>query len=642
MFELVSKHQLTDDQQRCSDFIVDGLKNNKRYQILKGATGTGKTLMMADIIRKSNKPTLIITQNKTLVGQIYQEMKALFPNNHVGYYVSYYDKFMPETYNPATDVHLDKEVRINPELDQLRHESIHNLLNYNDTIIVSSVSALWGIGEKSEYTEQKVTVAVGDDISILPGKLNRIGYKNVGNFERCSYSLEENYIVAVPPFEHSYYFKITFGYDNCIERIESFDIRTNVKLKNYRVYTFYPTNLSTTSEETRTKACESIRLELADQMVEFKKKHRDHVAKRLEKIVNGDIEKILSWGYCPGIENYSSHLQGDLGNHYTYTILDYFPEDFNIFIDESHITLQQLRCQGASDKARKTNLVEYGFRLPSCYENAPLTYEQFERRYKNIVYVSATPGKLELEQAGSNIVEQIIRPTGLLDPTIEVVYNNYIDNLLEQLQSVLERKEKVLITTLTCRMAEELTHYLKGLGYRTEFLDARNKTLDRLGLINKLSSDKADILVGVNLIREGISIPNASLMVIFDADKCGFLRSDKSLIQYIGRVARNVNGHVVMYATRMVGDMERAIEATNKRREIQEVYNKEHGIIPKNAEENRNVEDVSISFLEEMKKNRLTLTERKKLYAAMLEAAKETDFEKAIRYRDMLAEINAL
>jgi len=434
----------------------------------------------------------------------------------------------------------------------------------------------------------------------------------------------------------SSYFKVSYDDFGKIFNIEEIDIKTGVKIKNYRTVTFYPANLSVSSDESIERAIKGINKEMNEHIQWLKAhKHADRV-KILKDKVKRDCEWLRDIGYCPGVENYSSHLQNDVGHHYVYTILDYFPEDYNLFIDESHITLQQLRCQGASDYSRKKNLVEYGYRLPSCYENSPLSYEEFERRYKTVVYVSATPGKCELQQAGENIVEQIIRPTGLLDPTIEVVYSNPVDHMVESIQPVIERGEKVLVTALTCRMAEELNKYLQDLGYRSVFLDARDKTLDRLGLINKLSTNKADVLIGVNLIREGISIPQASLMCIFDADKCGFLRSEKSLIQYIGRVARNVNGHVIMYAGRMVGDMERAIKQTECRRAVQEKYNKEHGITPVNAEENRSTSIVSTSFLEELKKSKLTKTERKKLYEEMKKAANEQRFEDAIKYRDLL------
>lgn len=635
MYNLESKFNLTDFQEQCVDHLIDGLIKNKRYQILKGITGTGKTLMMANIIKEQDKPILIITQNKTLVAQLYNEFKTLFPNNHVGYYVSYYDKYIPETFKESTGEYFQKQTQINEQISMLRHEAINYAINHNDTIIVSSVSALWGIGPEEEYVNNSYTITENDHFHTP--RLLSIGYRESTDLRPGTFcKLPNDVIEIVQPNKSTIALKIFITNTGEIKEIYEEDLKTQVLTKKYRTLTLYPAVLNNYNKNELRRITTDMRCESLKQCRYFIENDEIEKSQRIIERVNNDIEMLQSCGYCAGIENYSAILQNDVGNHKVYTIFDYFQEMPLVFIDESHITLPQLRSQGSADSSRKKTLINNGYRLPSCLESRPLTYEEFENNYENIIYVSATPGTFELSQTNiEDIVEQVIRPTYIVEPEVEVYpKDNQIDIAVERIHEVINKNGKVFITTFTKSQAADITSFFNSLDIKAGYLNSEDKTLDRNEFIDRLNSDTMDVLVGVNLLREGISVPRCELVIIFDADYTGFLRSEKSLIQYIGRAARNINGKVIMFADRMVGDIKNALSETDRRRKIQIKYNKEHGIIPYNAENAATKNRIDIS--ESLVKSSLSKLDRKEIYKKMLKAAEDYNFELAAELRDEL------
>lgn len=635
MYNLESKFNLTDFQEQCVDHLIDGLIKNKRYQILKGITGTGKTLMMANIIKEQDKPILIITQNKTLVAQLYNEFKTLFPNNHVGYYVSYYDKYIPETFKESTGEYFQKQTQINEQISMLRHEAINYAINHNDTIIVSSVSALWGIGPEEEYVNNSYTITENDHFHTP--RLLSIGYRESTDLRPGTFcKLPNDVIEIVQPNKSTIALKIFITNTGEIKEIYEEDLKTQVLTKKYRTLTLYPAVLNNYNKNELRRITTDMRCESLKQCRYFIENDEIEKSQRIIERVDNDIEMLQSCGYCAGIENYSAILQNDVGNHKVYTIFDYFQEMPLVFIDESHITLPQLRSQGSADSSRKKTLINNGYRLPSCLESRPLTYEEFENNYENIIYVSATPGTFELSQTNiEDIVEQVIRPTYIVEPEVEVYpKDNQIDIAVERIHEVINKNGKVFVTTFTKSQAADITSFFNSLDIKAGYLNSEDKTLDRNEFIDRLNSDTMDVLVGVNLLREGISVPRCELVIIFDADYTGFLRSEKSLIQYIGRAARNINGKVIMFADRMVGDIKNALSETDRRRKIQIKYNKEHGIIPYNAENAATKNRIDIS--ESLVKSSLSKLDRKEIYKKMLKAAEDYNFELAAELRDEL------
>lgn len=635
MFNLKSKFKLTDFQEQCVDHLVDGLIKDKRYQILKGITGTGKTLMMANVIKEQDRPILIITQNKTLVAQLYNEFKTLFPENHVGYYVSYYDKYVPETFKESTGEYFQKQTQVNEQISMLRHEAINNAIRHNDTIIVASVSALWGIGPEEEYLNNTYTIIENDWLHT--SRLESIGYRESTELRLGTFCKLPNGVVEiVQPNKSSVALKVFITKTGKIKEIYEEDLKTQVLTKKYRTLTLYPAVLNNYNKDNLGRITADMKIESLKQFKYFKEKGEMDKAQRILKRVQDDIDMMQTCGYCAGIENYSSILQNDVGNHKVYTIFDYFQETPLVFIDESHITLPQLRSQGSADSSRKRTLIDNGYRLPSCLESRPLTYEEFERNYENIIYVSATPGIFELRQTNiEDITEQVIRPTYIVEPEVEVFpKDNQIDIALERIHEVVDRGGKVFVTTFTKAQASDITAFFNSVGVRAGYLNSEDKTLDRNEFIDRLNTDRMDVLVGVNLLREGISVPKCELVVIFDADYTGFLRSEKSLIQYIGRAARNVNGKVIMFADRMVDDIKNALSETDRRRKIQIEYNKKHNIIPCNAENAASQNRINIS--ESLVKSSLSKLDRKEIYKRMLKAAEDYDFELAAELRDEL------
>lgn len=646
MFELVSKYKPSGDQPEAIHKLVDGIKNNKKHQVLLGATGTGKTFTIANVIKEINKPTLVLAHNKTLAGQLYAELKELFPNNHVCYFVSYYDYYQPEAYVASSDTYIEKDASINDEIDELRHYATASLLNYNDVIVVASVSCIYGIGEIEEYKNKTITLSVDEEINrdeVLEKLVNMLYERNNIDLKRGSFRVRGDILELVPISEHGKAIRIDF-FGDTIERICEFDTLTGTINRNLKSVTIFPASHFVTSEEKLKIAVKNIKEELEQQLEYFKQNNKLLEYQRLQERTNYDMEMLSETGFCRGVENYSRHIALKQPGETPTTLIDFFKKDFLLVIDESHVTLPQVRGMYNGDRARKQSLVDYGFRLPSALDNRPLKFEEFESKLDKIIYVSATPGDYELEK-DPNYAEQIIRPTGLLDPTIEVVpTKNQIDHLLEQINNQIEKNERTLINTLTIRMAEELTTYLKKLDIKVAYLHSEVKTLERLKIIRDLRLGKYDVLVGINLLREGLDIPEVSLIAIMDADKQGFLRSDRSLIQTIGRAARNANGRVIMYADTISDSMEKAIKETERRRKIQEEYNKEHNITPKTIiKEIREV--VTNTSETETKEIKMTKQDKQKLMIKieqeMKEAAKVMDFERAMELRDILFEMKS-
>ena len=647
MFKLESNYKPNGDQPNAINSLVDGINSGKKHQVLLGATGTGKTFTIANVIEQVNKPTLVLAHNKTLAGQLYSEFKELFPNNHVEYFVSYYDYYQPEAYVPSSDTYIEKDASINDEIDELRHSATASLLKNPDTIVVASVSCIYGIGDVEDYKEKMLIINVGDIIKrddILKKLIDMTYERNQMDFHRGTFRVNGDIIDIIPIAEKKNGIRIELFGDE-VEKISEFDILNGTIKQNKKSITIFPATHFVTSEDKLNIAIERIQDELDDRLKYFKENNKYIEEQRLRERTLYDIEMLKETGFCHGVENYSRHLslrsEGETPN----CLIDFFPKDFLLVIDESHVTIPQVRGMYNGDRMRKQTLVDYGFRLPSALDNRPLKFDEFENKINQVIYVSATPGDYELNLVNNKYIEQIIRPTGLLDPTIDVrKTEGQIDDLINEINIRKERNERVLITTLTIRMAEELTNYLKGIGIKVAYLHSEVKTLERMKIIRELRLGTYDVVVGINLLREGIDIPEVSLIVIMDADKQGFLRSERSLIQTIGRCARNENGHVIMYADIISDAMDKSIKETARRREIQDKFNKEHGIIPKTIiksikevisnEIEEKIEDVKLS-----KKEKTEMLIR--IENEMREAAKNMDFERAMELRDILFELKS-
>ncbi len=646
MFKLISNYQPSGDQPKAIQELVEGLKENKKEQVLLGATGTGKTFTIANVIKEVNKPTLVLAHNKTLAGQLYSELKELFPENRVEYFVSYYDYYQPEAYVPSTDTYIEKDSSINDEIDELRHAATSALISRRDVIVVASVSCIYGIGEVEEYKEKMLTLSVGEKISrnkVLTKLVEMLYERNDIDFKRGTFRVRGDVVEIIPAGERSTGYRIEF-FDDEIDKISRIDVLTGVVTENIKNVSIFPASHFVVGDEKLKQAIERIKLELKERLQELKENNKLLAAERLEQRTNYDIEMLEETGFCSGIENYSAPMAGRKKGETPTTLMDFFPKDYLLIVDESHVTLPQVRGMYNGDRARKLNLVEYGFRLPSALDNRPLKYEEFEKKINQVIYVSATPGDLELEHTKGQFVEQIIRPTGLLDPTIEVKKTEgQIDDLVGEINERIEKNERVLVTTLTIRMAEELTNYLKELDIKVAYLHSEVKTLERMRIIHDVRSGKYDVLVGINLLREGLDIPEVSLIAILDADKEGFLRSTRSLIQTIGRCARNSNGHVIMYGDKITDSMQEAITETNRRRKIQEKYNEEHGIVPKTIE--KEIREVISNISSEKESKKMTKKELElsmdRIEQEMREAAKNLDFERAMELRDILFEMKS-
>ncbi len=648
MFNLVSKYKPSGDQPSAIKELVEGIKDNKKIQVLMGATGTGKTFTMANVIKEVNKPTLILAHNKTLAGQLYAEFKEYFPNNHVEYFVSYYDYYQPEAYVAKTDTYIEKDAAINDEIDELRHSATAALLDYKDVIVVASVSCIYGIGEIEEYRNKTLTLKVGDEVNrddILEKLVEMLYERNNLDLKRGSFRVRGDVLEIIPISQHGKGVRIDFFGDE-IEKISEFDTLTGIIETNKKSYTLFPASHFVTSEEKLKIAIENIRKELDERLAYFKENNKLLEYQRLQERTNYDLEMLSETGFCRGVENYSRQIALKPAGATPTTLLDFFGDDFLLIVDESHVTLPQVRGMFNGDQARKQVLVDYGFRLPSAKDNRPLKFDEFEKKIHQMICVSATPGDYELEKCNYKYVEQIIRPTGLLDPKIEVIpTNGQIDNLVSRITEETSKGFRTLVTTLTIRMAEELTDYLKKIDIKVAYLHSEVKTLERMKIIHDLRLGKYDVLVGINLLREGLDIPEVSLVAIMDADKQGFLRSERSLIQTIGRAARNAEGHVVMYADEISESMALAIKETERRRTIQDKYNKEHGIIPKTIIKEIHELISNNDEIEEKKPEKMSAKEKMNLMITleneMKEAAKNLDFERAMELRDILFELKS-
>ena len=648
MFKLVSKYTPSGDQPQAIEKLVQGIKDGKRDQVLLGATGTGKTFTIANVIAKTNKPTLVLAHNKTLAGQLYGELKELFPDNRVEYFVSYYDYYQPEAYVPSSDTYIEKDASINDEIDELRHAATSALLTDRNTIVVSSVSCIYGIGDPEDYENHMLIASVGDTISRndLLNRLIDMNYeRNQLDFHRGTFRVNGDTIDIVPIAEKKNGIRIELFGDE-VDRICEFDILTGSILNTKRTITIFPATHFVTNKDKLEEACNRIEKELQVRCRELLDNNKLLEEQRLRERTLYDLEMLRETGFCHGIENYSRHLALREEGETPSTLIDFFPDDFLLVIDESHVTLPQVRGMYNGDRMRKTTLVDYGFRLPSALDNRPLKFEEFNEKINQVIYVSATPGDYELELTNNETIEQIIRPTGLLDPTIEVKKTEgQIDDLIGEINERIKKNERVLVTTLTIRMAEELTSYLKNMGIKVAYLHSEVKTLERMKIIRELRLGKYDCSVGINLLREGIDLPEVSLIAIMDADKQGFLRSDRSLIQIIGRCARNSSGHVIMYADTISESMDRAIKETERRRSIQEKYNEEHGIVPKTIikeirEVISNEDEVSLEKKEKIsKKDKQAIMLN--IETEMKNAAKNLDFERAMELRDILFEMKS-
>ena len=647
MFNLVSKYKPSGDQPNAINELVKGIKEGKKEQVLLGATGTGKTFTIANVIEKVGKKTLVLAHNKTLAGQLYSELKELFPNNHVCYFVSYYDYYQPEAYVPSTDTYIEKDSSINDEIDELRHFATSSLLSYDDVIVVASVSCIYGIGEVDEYKGKMLTLSVGEEIKreeVLKKLVEMLYERNDLDFKRGTFRVRGDVVELIPTNQNTIGYRIEFFGDE-IDRISEIDSLTGNIINNKKTISIFPASHFVISDEKLQAAIERIKNELVDRVKYFKDNNKPLEAERIEQRTNYDIEMLSETGFCTGIENYSRHMAGRAEGETPTCLMDFFGDDYLLVVDESHVTLPQVRGMYNGDRSRKQNLVDFGFRLPSALDNRPLKFDEFESKVKQAIYVSATPGDYELEHTNGKYIEQIIRPTGLLDPTIEVrKTEGQIDDLIGEIKTRIERNERVLITTLTIRMAEELTNYLKEVDIKVAYLHTEVKTLERLQTIHDLRTGKYDVIVGINLLREGIDIPEVSLICILDADKEGFLRSTRSLIQTVGRCARNANGHVIMYADKITDSMKEAIEETERRRTIQEQYNKEHNIIPKTIE--KEIREV-ISNIDTSKDKKVKMSKKEKelnimaIEEEMKEAARNLDFERAMELRDILFELKS-
>ena len=645
MFDLVSKYKPSGDQPSAIEKLVKGINEGKKQQVLLGATGTGKTFTIANVIKEVNKPTLVLAHNKTLAGQLYSELKELFPNNHVCYFISYYDYYQPEAYVPSTDTYIEKDSSINDEIDEMRHYATSCLISYKDVIVVSSVSCIYGIGEVEEYKNKMLTLAVGEEIdrnSVLLKLVDMLYERNDYDFKRGTFRVRGDVLEIIPASERTSGIRIEFFGDE-VDRISEIDTLTGAIIKNKKSVTIFPASHFVTSEEKLKEAIKRIKEELKERVEVLKSENKLLECQRIEQRTNYDIEMLEETGFCSGVENYSRHLALREAGSTPTTLMDFFGDDYLLVVDESHVTLPQVRGMYNGDRARKMNLVEYGFRLPSALDNRPLKFEEFTKKIKQAIYVSATPGDYELERTNGEYVEQIIRPTGLLDPIIEVrPTNGQIDDLIGEIRDRISKDERTLITTLTIKMSEELTNYLKSLDIKVAYLHSEVKSLERMNIIRDLRLGKYDCIVGINLLREGIDIPEVSLIAILDADKEGFLRSSRSLIQTVGRCARNANGKCIMYADKITDSMKIAIDETARRRKIQEEYNRIHNIVPttivkKITDTISNTDDSP----KESKIKKEATPSIEVLEKEMKEAAKNLDFERAMELRDIIFELKS-
>ena len=650
MFKLHSEYKPTGDQPQAIEYLSKGIEQGKKFQTLLGVTGSGKTFTMANIIQNVQKPTLVLAHNKTLAGQLYSEFKEFFPENHVEYFVSYYDYYQPESYIAQSDTYIEKDASINDEIDKLRHSATASLFETRDVIIVASVSCIYGLGDPIDYENMIVSLRPGTEISrdkIMKKLINMQYSRNEIDFKRGTFRAKGDILEIYPSDKSESAIRAEFWGDE-IEKISEINPVTGKSIGTRQHVMIFPNSHYVTSKDKMERALKTIEEEMNERVAYFKNQNKLIEAQRIQERTNFDMEMMKETGFCQGIENYSRHISGREPGSAPYTLFDYFPDDFLLLIDESHATIPQVRAMYNGDRARKDSLVKYGFRLPSAYDNRPLTFNEFEDRINQVVFVSATPGDYEQEHSKENVVEQIIRPTGLLDPKIEVKpVTNQVDDLIEQIRIRVERKERVLVTTLTKKMAEDLTSYLKSLDIKVNYMHSDIKALERMEIIRKLRLGEFDVLVGINLLREGLDIPEVSLVAILDADKEGFLRSERSLIQTIGRAARNTDGTVIMYGDSLTDSMEKAISETNRRRSIQEAYNEEHHIIPKTIKKSirdsiKAIQTENIGVEYKFEKEEDIQSTISKLTDEMLEHASKMEFEQAAELRDKIKELEKL
>ena len=649
MFKIHSEYKPTGDQPQAIEYLSKGIQEGKKFQTLLGVTGSGKTFTMANIIEKVQKPTLVLAHNKTLAGQLYSEFKEFFPENRVEYFVSYYDYYQPEAYIAASDTYIEKDASINDEIDKLRHSATASLFESKDVIIIASVSCIYGLGDPIDYEHMIVSLRprMEKPRNEIMKKLVNMQYsRNEMDFKRGTFRAKGDILEIYPSNQEESAIRVEFWGDE-IEKISEINPLTGKSIATREHVMIFPNSHYVTSKDKLEHALENIEKEMEERVEYFKASNKLIEAQRIEERTNFDMEMLKETGFCQGIENYSRHISGREAGSAPYTLFDYFPDDFLLLIDESHATIPQVRAMYNGDRARKDSLVNFGFRLPSAYDNRPLKFEEFEERINQCIFVSATPADYEKEHSKDNVVEQIIRPTGLLDPRIEVKpVENQIDDLITQINERVEKQERILVTTLTKKMAEDLTAYLRNIGIRVRYMHSEIKALERMEIIKDLRIGEFDVLVGINLLREGLDIPEVSLVAILDADKEGFLRSERSLIQTIGRAARNTEGKVIMYADELTESMEKAISETNRRRQIQENYNEEHGITPKTIQKSVRdlikasiVEDISAEYKIDKNETPEQIIER--LTDEMLKAAAAMEFEKAAELRDKIKDLES-
>ena len=647
MFKLVSDYKPTGDQPQAIEYLSNGIKDGKKFQTLLGVTGSGKTFTMANIIQNVQKPTLVLAHNKTLAGQLYSEFKEFFPENNVEYFVSYYDYYQPEAYVPSSDTYIEKDASINDEIDKLRHSATASLFETRDVIIVASVSCIYGLGDPIDYEHMIISLRPGMQVernTVLKKLINMQYTRNELDFKRGTFRAKGDVVEIYPSDESETAVRVSFWGDE-VEKIDVINPLTGKVEASRNHIMIFPNSHYVTTSDKMERAIQTIQEELEERIKYFKDNGKLLEAQRIEERTNFDIEMMKETGFCQGIENYSRHISGREAGSPPFTLFDYFPKDFLLLVDESHATLPQVRAMYNGDRARKETLVNYGFRLPSAFDNRPLKFNEFEERINQAVFVSATPGDYELEHSKDRVVEQIIRPTGLLDPKIDVKpVTNQVDDLIEQIRERTEKTERVLVTTLTKKMAEDLTSYLEELDIKVRYMHSDIKALERMEIIRDLRLGKFDVLVGINLLREGLDIPEVSLVAILDADKEGFLRSERSLIQTIGRAARNTDGKVIMYADELTPSMEKAISETNRRRKIQEAYNKEHNITPKTIskairETIKATYEADAPVSKDIKPGETIEEVINRLTDEMLKYAQNLEFEKAAEVRDKIKEL---